>query len=316
MIDKPLVSIGIPVYNGGRFIRKALDSLLAQDYENLEFIISDNASTDNTLQLCKEYAIRDSRIRIHRHSHNLGSPKNFQTVLEHAQGEYFMWAAVDDYWLPEFVSVLVDDLNKHPAAGVAMCAVKRIREDGTLLDTIRFSGRTNPNSKSFLGMTLALDTPLKYNLFIYGIFRARLIKPAFPLQAELCGDRRFLSQFALAARFAYVDSVLHIRVVHDKHYKDRYPLDDFINKHIAFSNSKQWFNSQPVLVVYRTLSSSEIIPWQRKLFIPVILVSLFYKNLFWGLREMTKSFILRFFPYSLQKRLLRSIRESNDLQNT
>ena len=91
-----------------------------------------------------------------------------------------------------------------------MCAVDRIREDGTLFDTIRFPGRENPNSKSFLGMTLGLDTPPKYNLFIYGLFRTRLIKSALPIPLIVSGDRWFLSQFALAARFRYIDDAVRL----------------------------------------------------------------------------------------------------------
>jgi glycosyltransferase involved in cell wall biosynthesis len=92
----PLVSIGMPVYNGERYIRKASDSLLAQDYENFELIISDNASTDETLRIFREYAAIDHRIKVYVHSHNLGAFTNYKNVLELAQGKYFMWAAVDD----------------------------------------------------------------------------------------------------------------------------------------------------------------------------------------------------------------------------
>jgi glycosyltransferase involved in cell wall biosynthesis len=306
MIDKPLVSIGMPVYNGEQHVRRALDSLLAQDYENFELIISDNVSTDKTLQICREYAARDKRISIQVNSCNVGSPKNFRAVLNYAQGEYFMWAAVDDYWLPQFVGVLVKELNKYPEAGVAMCAVERTWEDRTLFDTVRFSGRKNPNCKSFLGMALGLATSLKYNLFMYGLFRTRLIKSALPIPIIESGDRWFLSQFALAARFRYVDSVLHTRMHHDKPYQDRYPADEFGRKRMA--SEKRWFYFQPVLVVYRILSHSKIVPRHRKIFIPIILGYLFCKRLVVGLRKMARSFIVRFFPYSLQKRLLRSVR--------
>lgn len=294
------------MYNGEQYIRRALDSLLAQDYENFELIISDNASTDKTLQICREYAASDKRISIQVNSCNVGSPKNFRAVLNYAQGEYFMWAAVDDYWLPDFVNALVKELNENPEAGVAMCAVERTWEDGTSFDTIRFSGSRNPNRKSFLGMALGLATSLKYNLFIYGLFRTRLIKSALPIPIIESGDRWFLSQFALSGRFRYVDSVLHIRMHHDKSYQDRYPADEFGRKKMAYE--KKWFYFQSVLVVYQILSHSKIVPRHRKNFIPIILGYLFCKRLGVGLRKMARSFIVRFFPYSLQKRLLRSVR--------
>ena len=96
--NKPLVSIGMPVYNSEKHIRRALNSLLAQDYNNFELIISDNASTDNTALFINEYAVRDKRIRFSVTSHNLGVINNFIKVLTMAQGKYFMWASGHDLW--------------------------------------------------------------------------------------------------------------------------------------------------------------------------------------------------------------------------
>ena len=94
----PKVSIGMPVYNGEKFICKALDSLLSQTFSDFELIISDNASTDTTEDICREYAAGDSRIRYVRQKKNQGPLANFQYVLDEAIGEYFMWAAADDSW--------------------------------------------------------------------------------------------------------------------------------------------------------------------------------------------------------------------------
>lgn len=114
--SKPLVSIGLPVYNGEPHIRKALDTLLAQDYENLEIIISDNASTDATAELCRQAGAHRANVVYSRNAKNLGPLKNWLMVLERAQGEYFMWAAHDDYWSPNFVSALTARLESHPEA--------------------------------------------------------------------------------------------------------------------------------------------------------------------------------------------------------
>jgi len=126
----PLVSIGMPVYNGERFIRQAVDSLLAQDYENFELIISDNASTDGTWEICQEYAARDCRIKIYSNDRNLGAVANFQIVLTMARGPYFMWAAADDLWKPGFISELVGLLEAAPSAVLAMCRAEKIDYDG------------------------------------------------------------------------------------------------------------------------------------------------------------------------------------------
>ena len=118
MADLPLVSIGLPVYNAERHLAKALDSLLAQDYESFELIVSDNASTDSTQEICTSYAKRDSRLRYHRAEHNMGAIWNFNRVFELATGEYFMWAAHDDLRDPRYVSACLAAMQSHPAYGV------------------------------------------------------------------------------------------------------------------------------------------------------------------------------------------------------
>ena len=167
----PLVSIGMPVYNGEKYIMRALDSLLAQDYEKFEIIISDNASTDQTPKILEEYASKYPHIKIYTQPENVGIQENFRIVLRLARGKYFMWAADDDYWLPSFLPVLVNELNNHRDSGVVMCAVESVCEDGTTHRTVRFLGKDNPNSKGFLSMALALASPLKYNLYFYGLIR-------------------------------------------------------------------------------------------------------------------------------------------------
>ena len=269
MIDnKPLVSIGMPVYNGEKYLRQALDSLLAQDYENFELIISDNASTDATWQICREYAAGDARIRLSRNERNLGALANFGIVLNMARGPYFMWVAADDYWLPEFVSVMANELEAYPEAGVAMCAVDRVLEDGTLFDTIRFCGKDDPNQKTYYQMVMGLASPRKYNLYIYGLFRTMLLRRAMPLFPEIIGnDRWFMFQIALATRFRYVDRVLHTRTVHNQPFHVRLP-DERTSKML---NEDKWVDFKVMLALGRMLCRSSVIPWYRKAYIPAIM---------------------------------------------
>ena len=112
----PLVSIGIPVYNGARFIRQALDHLLAQTYTHLELVICDNASTDDTGAICQAYAARDARVRYYRNPTNVGLINNFRLAVERSTGTYFTWAAVDDRKLPTAVEACVRALQAQPEA--------------------------------------------------------------------------------------------------------------------------------------------------------------------------------------------------------
>jgi len=118
-----LVSIGMPVYNGACFIGKALDSILEQSYPHFELIISDNASTDRTADICLEYAARDSRIRYVRQVTNLGAFANFHYVLLASSHERFIWAAADDWWDSDRLERLVDALLPHDA--VVLGAIKK-----------------------------------------------------------------------------------------------------------------------------------------------------------------------------------------------
>ena len=116
---QPLVSIGIPVYNGARSITQALDTLRAQTYANLELVISDNASTDSTGEICREYAAKDHRIKYFRNPVNVGLYENFRRVVTLASGEYFMWAAADDLKPPIAVEYCVQAILRNDRAVTA-----------------------------------------------------------------------------------------------------------------------------------------------------------------------------------------------------
>lgn len=109
-----LISIGLPVWNGGRYLRATLDSLLEQSFANFEIVISDNFSSDETPVILAEYAEKDGRIRYFRQDTLLPVVENFEFVLAHSRGKYFMWAAADDYfdrdWLLRLTPHLGDDV--------------------------------------------------------------------------------------------------------------------------------------------------------------------------------------------------------------
>jgi len=125
-----LVTIGLAVYNGGRYLREALDSLVTQDYPDFEIIISDNASEDDTEAICREFAEHHSRIRYHRADQNRGPLWNAVRVYELARGEFFMWAAHDDLRHSTYLSRCVAALEEKPNALFCCTGVRLIDEDG------------------------------------------------------------------------------------------------------------------------------------------------------------------------------------------
>jgi len=115
----PLVSVGIPVYNGSRYIREALDSVLAQTLSDFELIVADNHSTDSTEDICRDYARRDPRIRYIRHDRNCGLLANFAFVAQQARGQFFTWLAYDDALGPDYLEKIVPFLSRHDQLAIA-----------------------------------------------------------------------------------------------------------------------------------------------------------------------------------------------------
>ncbi len=128
--SQPLISIGLPVYDGEKYLRKALAALLAQDYSHFELIISDNNSKDGTEAICREFAAQDLRVRYIRQPQNQGPLWNFEFVLQQGRGEYFMWAAHDDLWEPSYIRKCIEALQSHPEAVLCCTEVNFIDGEG------------------------------------------------------------------------------------------------------------------------------------------------------------------------------------------
>ncbi len=268
MQNEKLVSIGLPVYNGLPYLRRALDSLLAQDYPNLELIISDNASNDGSEVLCQEYARRDTRIRYYRNESNLGAEKNFKRVLDLAQGELFMWAACDDWWHRSFISTLAKALIENPEHGVAMSSFVRMNEDNSVHDAIHFrknNDLTDMDHAEIFRRMLKLTadkSSWRIHMFIYGLFKTELVKSIMsrPFPQCMAGDRVLMSEVALATHFCSVSDNLFIKTMRQKPIAERYEQENLGN-HWAH---RYRFNIYLGTLLYRLLTSS-CIPIRRKL---------------------------------------------------
>lgn len=168
----PKVSIGMPVYNGGLFLRDALDSLLAQTFTDFELIISDNASTDNTGQICLEYARLDSRIRYIRQPRNIGAPDNFFYVRDQAVGEYFMWAAHDDRWKSNCLALWVNVLDSDISVGLVFSAVELL--DYSTSCSYSYTTGFIASRHKFLRVLYRVSNGC--SALIYGLHRTSLIR--------------------------------------------------------------------------------------------------------------------------------------------
>src|SRR5690349_10600288 len=139
----PRVSIGMPVRNGQKYIREAMDSILAQTFSDLELIVCDNASTDATEQIVREYAARDPRVRYHKNERDVGPAGNHNIAFGLARGEFFRWHAHDDLIGPEYLAKCVELLDKDAGIVLAHTRTQIVDEKTRPIEDYNFVLRTD-----------------------------------------------------------------------------------------------------------------------------------------------------------------------------
>jgi glycosyltransferase involved in cell wall biosynthesis len=228
---KVLVSIGIPVYNGESFLARAIQSILDQEYPNLEILISDNASTDGTEKICREFLEKDQRIRYHRFDKNRGATANFRKTFEMAKGTYFKWAAHDDILGKSYISKCVDYLEKNNDTGLCHCYTYFINEQEEITDNSTHDQIEYENGDSYLNYR----TFLKRFRFgqddagiINGVFRRSVLAQTNLLESYNSSDLTLMANLVLMTR---------IKIIPEYHFYKRRHLK---NSTQANKNNKSW----------------------------------------------------------------------------
>ena len=204
-----MVSIGMPVYNGERFIRQALDSLLAQDYENFELIISDNASTDQTQEISLEYVAKDKRIRYYRNQSNLGSVNNFNRVLDLSRSKYFMWAGDHDLWHPTLISRCISILETDLEVVLVYPRTMLIDTDGNNLGLT--SDQIDTRGLSPLERFKYIVFKLGWCNMMYGVIRTEQLGHTGKVRNVWGTDNAMLAELSLLGSFAQIPDALFFR---------------------------------------------------------------------------------------------------------
>jgi glycosyltransferase involved in cell wall biosynthesis len=209
----PLVSLALPVYNGERFLSSCLQSLVEQTYDHCEIIISDNASTDGTQAICREFVRRNPRMRYVRAERNRGAAWNHNRVLELAHGSLFKWCGADDTIEPRFIEACVAALTEHTDAVLAYPRTLLIDDAGEVVDrTSTHLAVDSPDRVVRFGHLLSA-LHMTHNAF-YGVMRTDAVRRVRPLRAMLAADRCLLAELALAGRFVDVQENLLLRRQH------------------------------------------------------------------------------------------------------
>ncbi len=212
----PIVSIGMPVYNGARLIEKAINSHLTQTFEDFEFIICDNASDDDTQEICQRYVQQDNRIKYFRNEHNIGAAANFRKVFELSSGQYYKWASVDDYCAPSYIQRCKEALDSYPEVVLACAKVYIVDgEDNILREYEDAQALCQPTPferfKSFLDQDPWVNV-------VYGLMRANVLRETSVLGSYPGSDIVVMAEMALRGHFWEVPERLFFRRIHPDAY--------------------------------------------------------------------------------------------------
>jgi glycosyltransferase involved in cell wall biosynthesis len=243
LIKYPLVSIGVPVFNGGIQLKERIDSLLDQSYPSIELIICDNASTDDTEDISMAAVLKDDRVRYIRNANNIGIARNFNKVFEEAHGEYFMWAAHDDIHSRDFVQNCVFKLIANPSAVLCHSKVAIHVQD---IDKLIYYASLKTFQRN-------LDISRRYKealyclpaVALYGIFRKDIANeiPGFRLFPG--GDLLWIQELSLNGDFIQCEEVLF-------HYVARQNWNSF-QADLKNLSSEEKFSTNAIIRMIQTL---------------------------------------------------------------
>lgn len=211
MSAPPRVSVGLPVYNGENFLTESLDALLAQTYADFELVISDNASTDATEEICRDYAARDSRIRYIRQPFNIGAAPNHNVVSREARGELMKWASHDDLYAPQLLERCVEALDERRDVVLAHAHMAIVDESGGIVD--KYDYRMDTDSP---------DAPTRFRSLLwadggddsYGVIRMDVVRRVTPVSSYYNAGRVLVAELALHGRFHQVPELMYFRRDH------------------------------------------------------------------------------------------------------
>jgi len=219
--NKPQVSIGLPVYNGENYLKEAIDSILAQTFTDFELIISDNASTDKTPGICREYAAKDPRIRYYRNEKNQGASWNFNNVFKLSTGEYFKWAAHDDLIAPDYISKCVEVLDKDNTIILCSSRVQFIDKNGDVI-ACHVNELNKVNSLHSRDRFSDLIYLGHWCLFVFGLIRSDALRKTSLIKAYPDSDRGLLVELGLLGRFHKIPQNLFFNREHPERFTMTY----------------------------------------------------------------------------------------------
>jgi glycosyltransferase involved in cell wall biosynthesis len=213
-IGKPRVSVGMPVYNREKYVGAAIEAHLCQTYGDFELIITDNASTDHSEEICRAYAARDSRIRYHRNPQNLGATGNYRRCFELSTAEYFRWTPSDDLVSPNLLERAVGVLEADPSVLVAYGRTRLIDSAGKV--TSDFDERLHLLDEQPSKRWRSVQRNLRLGNLHYGLIRASELRKTLLMRNYSGGDFPFIAEMSLYGKFYEIPDAFFYRRMHEE----------------------------------------------------------------------------------------------------
>jgi glycosyltransferase involved in cell wall biosynthesis len=205
--DLPSVSLALPVYNGEKFIADAIRSILAQDYKNFELIITDNASTDGTEKICRDFAASDQRVRYVRNERNLGAGPNYNLGFELSRGKYFKWCACDDLITENFIGACVASLERNHDAVLAYGITQTIDQNGRLIPLVGNMLEPQREDDNPIRRFKTFLNHRNTNFEIFGLHRSAALKNTTMHRSYYGSDKTLMAELTLLGRFVFVPGI-------------------------------------------------------------------------------------------------------------
>jgi glycosyltransferase involved in cell wall biosynthesis len=245
---QPMVSVGLPVFNGANYVRKAIESLLQQTYGNIEILISDNASEDDTYAICAGFAEADDRIRLSRNDTNIGAAANYNRVVHMARGEYFVWANHDDLWDPTYVERCVEVLSQDPSYVLAYAKSKTIDSAGEVVENLNSglgldAAQPCDRLRRYHDLFVEIDLrqgwgrePIEgFWMPVYGVIRTEALRRTPLIAKYISSDTILLEELMMIGRFHELDEYLFFKRDHPERS---------MRASVPYDKRTQWFTGR------------------------------------------------------------------------
>ncbi len=210
---QPLITIGMPVYNSQRHLRQALDSLLAQTYTDFVLVISDNASTDGTADICQEYVRRDPRVQYFRNPVNIGMTGNFNRVFELTHTKYIKWSTADDFSAPEMLADALPIMEADPS--IVVCYPQTVIVDGDGIEQDRYYDKLHLMQDDPAERFLQLIDNIHLVNHHLGLLRTDAVRRTRLFGRHVSADIGFLAEMSLYGKFYEVKKPQFFRRFHE-----------------------------------------------------------------------------------------------------